>query len=430
VSDQDFGEKLGELPLDQAPDDWWAPGPRPRPVEPDLVLPPRLDQSADGRWAAAPTPAPTPTHAPPAEEGSFGLGALTAVLAAVAGGIAWGLVVHWTGRELGLVALGIGVVTGLAALRGAGRKSEGLQLVAVLAALLGILVGKYVGFAFAVQESEAAFGRAVGLVSGEMLSLFRDSLRQVFGKFDLLWAVLAGVSAWFILQPEEGEDAQAPEAEPAAQPERLEPHRPSRNPVDRLTRGLPQPLRVLIDWVVTIAGAIAIVLAIKAWIVNPYRIPSSSMETTLHCAAPATGCEARFSDRVLANRFIYRFSEPERGDIVVFETPPAARTRCGAGGTFVKRLIGLPGETVELRTRRGLTYVYIDGQPLAEPYIQRQRRDTRPPESFRVPQGQYFMMGDNRSQSCDSREWGTVSRGNLIGKVFATYWPPNRISFR
>ena len=88
-----------------------------------------------------------------------------------------------------------------------------------------------------------------------------------------------------------------------------------RNPVDRLTGRLPRAWRITIDWVVTIVGAIAIVLAIKAWIVNPYRIPSSSMETTLHCARPGTGCDARFSDRVLANRFIYHFKDPARGDV-------------------------------------------------------------------------------------------------------------------
>ncbi|MBA2463116.1 MAG: signal peptidase I [Actinobacteria bacterium] len=204
----------------------------------------------------------------------------------------------------------------------------------------------------------------------------------------------------------------------------------SRNPVDRLTRGLPQPWRVIIDWVVTIVGAILIVLAVKAWVVNPYRIPSSSMEPTLHCAAPASGCEARFSDRVLANRFIYRFQDPKRGDIVVFETPVAARERCGAGGTFVKRIVGLPGERLELRAVKGLTYVFINGRKLEEPYIASNRRDTRNPRTYRIPKGQYFMMGDNRGQSCDSREWGAVPRENLIGKVFATYWPPNRISFR
>ena len=213
-------------------------------------------------------------------------------------------------------------------------------------------------------------------------------------------------------------------------PPPAEHRRQSRNPVDRLTRGLPHGLRITIDWIMTIVGAIAIVLAIKAYVVNPYRIPSSSMEPTLHCARPAHGCEAQFSDRVLANRFIYRFTDPKRGEIVVFETPPAARTRCGAGGTFVKRLIGLPGDRLELRSEQGLSYVYINGKKLDEPYIGKNRRDARGPETFQIGAGQYFMMGDNRAQSCDSREWGTVPRGNLIGKVFATYWPPNRISVR
>ena len=203
-----------------------------------------------------------------------------------------------------------------------------------------------------------------------------------------------------------------------------------RDPLGRVAPGLPRSVRVVLDWVITIGGAILIVLALKAWIVNPYRIPSSSMEPTLHCARPAPGCEARFSDRVLANRFIYRFRDPRRGEIVVFETPPAAKQRCGAGGTFVKRLIGLPGDRVELRNEGGSSYVYINGKKLDEPYIEPDRRDTRGAETYNVPQGQYFMMGDNRSQSCDSREWGTVPRKNLIGKVFATYWPPNRISVR
>jgi signal peptidase I len=204
-----------------------------------------------------------------------------------------------------------------------------------------------------------------------------------------------------------------------------------RNPVDRLTGRLPRAWRVTIDWVVTIVGAIAIVLAIKAWVVNPYRIPSSSMEPTLHCARPGTGCVARFSDRVLANRFIYHLRDPRRGEIVVFETPPAARIKCGAGGTFVKRLVGLPGETIEVRLERGDGYVYINGRKLNEPYVEPARRVAAVEMAPRkIPEGQYFMMGDNRSQSCDSREWGSVPRENLIGKVFATYWPPNRISLR
>jgi signal peptidase I len=196
-----------------------------------------------------------------------------------------------------------------------------------------------------------------------------------------------------------------------------------RNPVDRLTEGMPRGWRVTIDWLVTIVGAIAIVLAIKAWVVNPYRIPSSSMEPTLHCARPGNGCMASFSDRVLANRLVYHFRSPHRGDVIVFDTPPEAAVKCGAGGTYVKRLIGLPGETWEERDG----YVYIDGKRLNEPYVHETRRDTRtlPPQT--IPAGHYFFMGDNRAQSCDSRDWGTVPRANIIGEVFAVYWPPQRI---
>ena len=120
-----------------------------------------------------------------------------------------------------------------------------------------------------------------------------------------------------------------------------------RNPIERL--GLPHAWTVALDWIVTIVGAVAIVLAIKAWVVNPYRIPTSSMEPRLHCARAGPGCLARFSDRVLANRFIYHLQDPKRGDIVVFNTPMAAEEHCPPAGTFVKRIIGLPGETWEQR---------------------------------------------------------------------------------
>jgi signal peptidase I len=202
-----------------------------------------------------------------------------------------------------------------------------------------------------------------------------------------------------------------------------------RDPLGRLFPNMPHRWRVVLDWVITVIGAVAIVLAIKAWIVNPYRIPSSSMEPTLHCARPAPFCEAHFSDRVLANRFIYHFRSPRRGEIIVFKTPPAAATACGAGGTFVKRLIGLPGDTVH---EDGKGFIWIDGRKLDEPYIQSFRRaqdvDNRN-KTWHVPQGEYFFMGDNRGQSCDSRKWGAVPRKNIIGKVFFIYWPPNRIGF-
>jgi signal peptidase I len=185
------------------------------------------------------------------------------------------------------------------------------------------------------------------------------------------------------------------------------PHRHSRNPVDRLTRGLPDPVRIVVDWLVTIIGAVAIVLLVKAYVVNPYRIPSSSMEPTLHCAQPASGCEARFSDRVLANRFIYHLRDPRRGEIVVFDTPDAARVKCGAGGTL-KRLVGMPGDTVEVRLDRGEGYVFINGKKLDEPYLEQGRRATEEFGPVTV-EDSYFMMR-TRSQSCDSREWGSVLR--------------------
>ena len=145
-----------------------------------------------------------------------------------------------------------------------------------------------------------------------------------------------------------------------------------RNPIDVLTHGLPRQWRIAIDWAITILGAVAIVLAIKAYVVNPYRIPSSSMEPTLHCARPGSGCESRFSDRVLANRFIYHFRDPKRGEIVVFKTPPAAQVACtsgdrsGGGETFVKRLIALPGD----RWREQNGFIYINGKKLDEPYVE------------------------------------------------------------
>ena len=198
-----------------------------------------------------------------------------------------------------------------------------------------------------------------------------------------------------------------------------------KGPLDRLTGSLPAPWDTVVDWVVTITIAVAAVLAIKAWVVNPYRIPSSSMEPTLHCAAPEPGCEAGASDRVLANRFIYRFRDPSRGDIVVFRTPEKAVERCGAGGTFVKRLVGLPGDRLALQ--RGV--LRINGEPVDEPYVNGGPPGPDFAERTLGPD-EYFMMGDNRAQSCDSREWGPVTRADLIGPVFAVYWPLTRLGLR
>ena len=189
--------------------------------------------------------------------------------------------------------------------------------------------------------------------------------------------------------------------------------------------------RRVVEWIVTIVVAVAVVLAVKAWVVNPYRIPSPSMEPTLHCARPEPGCEGGRSDRVLANRFIYHFRDPRRGEIVVFHAPRAAAVAC-VGGIFVKRVIGLPGDVWSERDG----YTYIDGKRLSEPYVQADRRDMDtktmrdiPPVGTltRVPKDMYLMEGDNRAHSCDSRVWGLVPRSAIIGKVFLTYWPLGRI---
>ncbi|HEX4746838.1 MAG TPA: signal peptidase I [Gaiellaceae bacterium] len=197
---------------------------------------------------------------------------------------------------------------------------------------------------------------------------------------------------------------------------------------DRAESRIPQPWRTILDWIVTLAVAVVFVLAVQAEVAKPYRIPTPSMEPTLHCARPAENCEGRFSDRVIANRLAYRFRDPERGDIVVFEAPATA-DRCGlndGGSTFVKRIIGLPGEVVS--ERDGV--IHIDGKRLVEPYVTPSRRGHATHAWPRVGPGQYFVLGDNRTLSCDSRAWGTVPRDNLIGPVTITYWPPRRVSFR
>jgi signal peptidase I len=148
------------------------------------------------------------------------------------------------------------------------------------------------------------------------------------------------------------------------------------------------------------------------------------MEPTLHCARPEPGCEAARSDRVLANRFLYHFKNPERGDIVVFQTTDPIRERCRESGVFVKRIIGLPGETVRI-TQGG--FVSIDGSRLDESdYVEPGRRGGNS-GSWRVGPEGYFLLGDNRRASCDSRSWGALPEDRIIGEVFAVYWPPSRI---
>lgn len=154
----------------------------------------------------------------------------------------------------------------------------------------------------------------------------------------------------------------------------------------------------------TVVWALVLALILRAFVVQAFWIPSGSMVPTL---LPG--------DRVLVAKFWYHFTEPKRGQIAVFRYPVDPRR------DFVKRVIGLPGETVEIRDGQ----VYINEEPIVEPYVQ--NRDFYNMSSVKVPPGEYFMMGDNRPNSQDSRFWGFVPKGFLRGPVLFRYWPPSRI---
>ncbi|MDX6486688.1 MAG: signal peptidase [Gaiellaceae bacterium] len=184
--------------------------------------------------------------------------------------------------------------------------------------------------------------------------------------------------------------------------------------------------RTVVEWVVTLAVAALFVLVFEAEIAQPFRVPTSSMEPTLHCARPGMGCTGSLNDRVLVAKIIYRFRAPKRFEIAVFHAPARARTACSEGGTYLKRVIGLPGDKVSERNGK----FYVDGEKLREPYLSFYERDDVTSSWPRLGKDQYFVMGDNRIGSCDSRTWGSVPRGSFIGPVVATYWPPTRWTVR
>jgi signal peptidase I len=132
----------------------------------------------------------------------------------------------------------------------------------------------------------------------------------------------------------------------------------------------------------------------------------------------------QINDRVIVDKAIYRFQSPQRGDIIVFMPPDAASICTGqkppVKDAYIKRVIGLPGDTVEIKDGR----VYINNQPLAENYIQSPPEYNLPAE--KVPDDSYFVLGDNRNSSCDSHFWGFVPKENIIGKATKIYWPPKR----
>lgn len=201
----------------------------------------------------------------------------------------------------------------------------------------------------------------------------------------------------------------------------------------------------IVELVVIIAVALGLALGIQAFIVKPYRIPSGSMEPTL-----AVG------QRVLVNRIGMDFGKPHVGEIAVFHPPAVAEQQeCGpvphtikyggaacsqpdpreASVNFIKRIVAGPND--EMYIHEGHVFRKPAGKSefVAEKdsYIKPCRTPTGPecnfPTPIRIPAGHWFMMGDNRGLSDDSRFWGPVPTGWIIGEAVATYWPPDRIGF-
>jgi signal peptidase I len=190
----------------------------------------------------------------------------------------------------------------------------------------------------------------------------------------------------------------------------------------------------LVELVVIVAVALGLALGIQAFLVKPYRIPSESMVPTL-----------QINQRVLVNRIGNNFKDPEVGDVMVFHPPTGATggtgPACGAEVSenelcprptgeqadvnFIKRVVAGPGDRLRVRDGRAI----VNGRPLDEPYTQPCGGGSGCdyPGEITIPEGHWFMMGDNRGASDDSRFWGPVPRDWFIGDAFATYWPPSKI---
>jgi signal peptidase I len=217
------------------------------------------------------------------------------------------------------------------------------------------------------------------------------------------------------VEPRPSELPGADASEPAV-PVPAEPESEQREPPKTHSAANP-----FIELLVILAVAFGLAYVVQAWVVKPYRIPTGSMEPTLNVG-----------DRVLVNRLVYRFHGPHRGDIIVFHPPGRGseaipRSTSEASVTYIKRVIGLPGETISIA--HGIVTVCrpaaINCHALREPYTEGAAGTPRY-GPFTVPKGDYFVMGDNRGDSLDSRYWGPLPRRNIIGEAFLIYWPPDR----
>jgi signal peptidase I len=174
--------------------------------------------------------------------------------------------------------------------------------------------------------------------------------------------------------------------------------------------------------VVVVAVVVAVVL--RAFVVATYSIPSGSMEPTL-----------QIGDRIVVDKLAYHLHGVGRGDIIVFSTPPLENCAGPPVADLVKRVIGLPNETISLDDGK----VYIDGHFLAEPWLTPATRSATYAgpsgasyslhHPFKIPSGDVFVMGDNRTESCDSRYWGPVHESTIVGKVDFRIWPLSRLGF-
>ena len=173
----------------------------------------------------------------------------------------------------------------------------------------------------------------------------------------------------------------------------------------------PSSWRAVLEIVQALALAVVISVVLNLFVVQVTEVRQRSMEDTLHQ-----------NDRVLVSKLDYRFGSPQRGDIVVFNPP------IDSSIPYVKRVIALGGETVDLRNGR----VFVNDKPVDFPETHNQPTQPQAPRisyPFHVPDGDIFVMGDNRTQSSDSRTFGAVPVGNIIGKVILRFWPPDRLVF-
>ncbi len=172
--------------------------------------------------------------------------------------------------------------------------------------------------------------------------------------------------------------------------------------------------RSWIEWGIVVVVAVLVSLLIRTFVFQTFFIPSGSMEPTL-----------QIGDRIIVSKLSVEFGTVHTGDILVFKAPKAVASVCGDDvADLVKRVIGLPGQTL---TSRGNT-IYVNGKVLAQPWTHNPVLG-KAIGTVHVSANHYFMMGDNESDSCDSRYWGTIPRSSIIGKAFVRIWPLSRLAF-